>query len=106
MEARSAIQQLANGYGLPAVITENGTQPTDDSGETFLRPHLDALLGAMASGADVRGYFYWSLMDNYEWNHGLNEFKMGMFAVDPKTKTPLVSPLATGYGAIAVDNGF
>ena len=90
---------LANSYGLPAVITENGTQPGDDSGETFLRPHLQALLGAMDAGADVRGYFYWSLMDNYEWNHG-TALKFGMYAVDPDTKARTARPIADTYASI------
>ena len=45
----------------------------------------------MSRGADVRGYFYWTLMDNYEWNHGMT-MKLGLYAVDPldhsKTRTP------------------
>ena len=96
------VVNLANSYGLPSVITENGTQPTDDSGEVFLRPHLQALLGAMDAGADVRGYFYWSLMDNYEWNHG-TELKFGMYAVDPVTKARTARPIADTYASIIKD---
>jgi beta-glucosidase len=36
---------------------------------------------ARKEGVDVRGYFYWTFMDNYEWNHGMN-IRMGMYAVD------------------------
>ena len=39
----------------------------------------------IARRADVRGYFYWTLMDNYEWNHGMT-VKLGLYAVDPATK--------------------
>jgi beta-glucosidase/6-phospho-beta-glucosidase/beta-galactosidase len=76
----------------PVIITENGTQdPNDDgSGGSYIVRHLTWLSRAMDEGVDVRGYFYWTLMDNYEWNHGMN-IRMGLFAVsatDPlKTRT-------------------
>lgn len=101
------VVMYAKSFGLPIIITENGTGDAKDKAlDGYLKPHLAQLHRAIADGAKVEGYFYWTLMDNYEWNHGLNEFKMGMFAVDPKSKTPVVSPLATGYGRIATDNGF
>jgi beta-glucosidase/6-phospho-beta-glucosidase/beta-galactosidase len=86
-------------YGVPVMITENGTQPTDESGDVFLRPHLQALLRAMSDGADVRGYFYWSLMDNYEWNHGM-DMRFGMYAVDPDTKARTLRPIGETYAEI------
>jgi beta-glucosidase len=88
--------RLGGEYGLPMVITENGTTPTEASADTFLRPHLRALLGAMGEGADVRGYLYWSLIDNYEWNHGM-DLRFGMFEVDPATKARTERPIATAY---------
>ncbi|MSP55564.1 MAG: glycoside hydrolase family 1 protein [Myxococcales bacterium] len=84
-EGLADVVRIANSYGVPAVVTENGTQPTETAGDDFLRPHLSALLGAMDGGADVRGYFYWTLVDNYEWNHGMS-FTFGMYALDPDTK--------------------
>lgn len=71
-------------YGKPVIISENGTQdPNDDgTGPAFLVPHLTWLQRAVRDGADVRGYFYWTLIDNYEWNHGSN-WRMGLYAVDP-----------------------
>jgi beta-galactosidase len=69
--------------GLPAIITENGaTDPDDDgSGGKFIVANLRAVADALADGADVRGYFYWTLTDNYEWNHGM-DIRMGLYAVD------------------------
>lgn len=95
-EGIADVVNLANSYGLPAVITENGTEPTDESGDTFLRPHLSALLGAIDAGADVRGYYYWSLTDNYEWNHGMS-MTFGMYAVDLTTKARTPKPMAATY---------
>ena len=51
-------------------------------------------------------HLVWMRADNYEWNHGVVPYKMGLFAVDQKTKTPIVTPMATGYGAMATANGF
>lgn len=58
----------------PVYITENGYSTygglDDDDRISYLRKYLDAMLDAMVDGADVRGYFYWSLMDNFEWMEG------------------------------------
>ena len=69
--------------GLPAIITENGVpDPGDDgTGPRYLVENLRELALAIEGGADVRGYFYWTLMDNFEWNHGMDE-RMGLYAVD------------------------
>jgi beta-glucosidase len=73
------------GYDLPVYITENGTA---DSGDvlrsTFLVDHLDVLARAIAGGLDVRGYFHWSLIDNFEWNSGFCP-KFGLYRIDPAT---------------------
>ena len=93
------VVQLGAEYGVPMMITENGTQPTAESGDTFLRPHLAALLRAISDGADVRGYFYWSLLDNYEWNHGM-DMRFGMYEVDIVTKARTLRPIGETYAAI------
>ncbi|MFZ5472291.1 MAG: family 1 glycosylhydrolase [Myxococcota bacterium] len=83
----------AHGYGLPSIITENGTPDPHDDGTapSYLTRHLLWLQRALADGADVRGYFYWSLIDNYEWNHGVG-MRFGLYAVDAtdpmKKRTP------------------
>jgi beta-glucosidase len=56
---------------LPIYVTENGISETDDSRRVaFYAKHLVALRAAQEAGADVRGYFAWSLLDNYEWAEG------------------------------------
>lgn len=99
-------------FNLPVIITENGTPDPDDDGTapSYLVRHLQWLSRAMDDGVDVRGYFYWSLMDNYEWNHGM-DMRFGMYAVDEhdpmKTRKPrrTVSTFAaiTKAGAIPDD---
>ncbi|CAN7328174.1 GH1 family beta-glucosidase [Rhizobacter sp. LjRoot28] len=78
-------------YNLPPVyITENGYAGADRlvAGKVedtqrieYVRTHLEALQQAMEAGVDVRGYFYWSLFDNYEWNSGYAK-RFGLVHVD------------------------
>ena len=53
----------------------------------------------MAGGADVRGYFYWSWVDNYEWNHGM-AMQFGLNALDPVTKARAPRDVFTRYQEI------
>jgi len=70
------------GYGLPLVVTENGiADAADRTRADFLRRTLAALDRARAEGVDVRGYFHWTLYDNFEWADGY-EGRFGLYAVD------------------------
>jgi beta-glucosidase len=94
--------KLKGEYELPPIyITENGMARTDrlENGQVsdperieFVQRHLAALQDAMAQGVDVRGYFYWSLLDNFEWNSGYTK-RFGMVHVDYETqqRTPKAS---------------
>lgn len=75
------VRQFWADYQKPICITENGmaSAPGVDRGD-FLRSHLESLAQAIRAGADVRGYFHWSLMDNYEW--GSYKPKFGLFSRD------------------------
>ncbi len=97
--------KAAVSYGVPVYITENGTNDPngDETGPRFLVNHLYWLLQAINEGADVRGYFYWTHTDNYEWNHG-TAFKMGMFSYDPQTKERKAKLNASVYSEIAGQN--
>jgi beta-glucosidase len=80
--------------GLPIMITENGAafdDAVDEAGGVhdadridFLRQHVEAVGQAMDAGVDVRGYFVWSLMDNFEWSHGFS-LRFGLLRVDYET---------------------
>ncbi|MFJ4711801.1 GH1 family beta-glucosidase [Streptomyces sp. NPDC088785] len=79
----------------PLVVTENGCayDGLDDQDRiAFLDGHLRALHRAIESGADVRGYFVWSLMDNFEWAEGFTK-RFGLVHVDYATqrRTPKAS---------------
>ncbi len=72
--------------GCPIYITENGiADARDDRRELFIRRYLYAMSRAMQEGCDVRGYFYWSLLDNFEWAEGY-DMKFGLYEVDFKTQ--------------------
>ena len=69
-------------YGLPLYITEHGAASRDENFRIRdLTDHLHQLHGAMSSGANVRGFFYWSLLDNFEWQFGYTK-KFGLVSVD------------------------
>jgi beta-glucosidase len=82
--------------GVPLLITENGAAFADEPGPDgvvhdqdridYLRTHLAAVRRAMAAGVDVRGYFVWSLMDNFEWAWGYSK-RFGVVHVDYPTGT-------------------
>ncbi len=78
---------LALAYlGRPLYVTENGVFDNEDTVRpAFLRDHVSAVHAARRAGADVRGYFHWSLVDNFEWAEGWST-RFGLFAVDPRTQ--------------------
>jgi beta-glucosidase/6-phospho-beta-glucosidase/beta-galactosidase len=77
----AAVLNTAASYGRPIYITENGLADADDDKRpAYLVQHLAVLEQAIADGVDVRGYFHWSLMDNFEWASGYFP-KFGLYSV-------------------------
>jgi beta-glucosidase len=71
---------------LPLYVTENGMSEDDDTRRVdYYDGHLNAVLAAQKQGADVRGYFAWSLLDNYEWAEGYRS-RFGIVHVDYETQ--------------------
>ncbi len=97
---------LQRKFRLPIYITEHGAaSPDENFRERDLRENLAAMHAAMADGADVRGFFYWSLLDNFEWQFGYTK-KFGLLAVDfADAKLPrTMKPLAKVYAQICREN--
>lgn len=93
------VLKYASKLRIPLIITENGIATSDDFKKIlFIKAHLKILRDAITSGIDVKGYFYWSLIDNYEWFVGLNA-KFGLFRVDEKTfkREPTLSAAFYAY---------
>jgi len=92
---RDTILEVAKNYGLPIYVTENGLggydKPNesgaivDDNRIAYLRAYIGAMNEAAAAGADVRGYFVWSLLDNFEWDSGY-KMRFGITYVDYPTQ--------------------
>jgi beta-glucosidase len=83
-------------YGRPMYVTESGCAyeqwPDDPDRIAYLSGHVEAVRAAIAKGADVRGYFVWSIMDNFEWTEGYTK-RFGLVHVDFDTqvRTPRAS---------------
>jgi beta-glucosidase len=91
---------------VPIVVTENGAA-FDDVPDTdgfvadhdrteYLRRHVDAVAKAVQQGADVRGYFAWSLLDNFEWAFGYDK-RFGIVRVDYRTQERIPKQSALWY---------
>ena len=94
----------AAGLGKPLHVTENGMATLDDAARTLhLRAHLERVARAIHDGIDVRGYFYWSLMDNFEWAEGYARH-FGLVAVDRQTLDRTPRPTAFAYRDIIAAN--
>ncbi|MFI1467174.1 GH1 family beta-glucosidase [Streptomyces wuyuanensis] len=95
---------------LPLMITENGAafddyvnpegEVNDPDRIAYLQGHLAAVHRAIGAGADVRGYFLWSLLDNFEWGYGYSK-RFGAVYVDYPTGKRIPKASARWYGGVA-----
>lgn len=105
---------LSERYNVPLYITENGIANTDwiaRDGKVhdpqridFTAAYLDALRRASTEGVDIRGYFHWSLMDNFEWAEGYNP-RLGLIYVDYSNQKRLLKDSADWYARVISSNG-
>ncbi len=100
---RQVLNELRR-YGKPVYVTENGIATKDDSRrETYLTEVLGNVRAAIQDGVDVRGYFHWTNMDNFEWARGYGQH-FGLIAVDRKTLDRTIKPSGRLYARIAAAN--
>jgi beta-glucosidase len=101
---REALVDLKR-FGRPVYVTESGLATADDAWrQRFLRDYLGEVHKAITEdGVDVRGYFYWTAMDNFEWAHGYR-MKFGLIDVDRKTLERRPKPSAGVYARMAAAN--
>jgi beta-glucosidase len=111
---RSLLARLAERYEPPAIyVTENGAAfddpppvdglVRDPERVTFLRDHFAAALDAIAAGVPLRGYFVWSLLDNFEWSHGYSR-RFGVVHVDHGTQARTIKESARFLARVARAN--
>lgn len=101
-------------YEVPLYVTENGAAYDDRPGDdgrvvdddriAFLDAHLRAAGRALAAGVDLRGYFAWSLLDNFEWSHGYSQ-RFGLHRVDYATMARIPKASADWYRATIAGGG-
>lgn len=101
-------------YQLPLYITENGMschdivskdgRVHDPNRITYLDKYLSALQRAADDGVDVRGYFEWTFLDNFEWSRGYSE-RFGLVYVDFQTQKRIVKDSAYWYQKVIETNG-
>lgn len=73
-------------------VTENGIATADDTRrQAFIRTALEGVQRCVADGIPVKGYFHWSLLDNFEWQKGY-AMTFGLIAVDRSTQKRTVKP--------------
>lgn len=88
-------------YGLPVWVLENGIDDRrGDRRPAFIHQHLAELLAARAQGVDVRAYFHWSLLDNFEWLEAWGP-RFGLFRVDRETLKRTPTPACEYYKRVA-----
>lgn len=89
--------ETARRYGKPLVVTENGLATLSEQKKIrYFREHITQMRRAMADGADIRGYFAWTLVDNYEWQEGWGS-TFGLAHLDPRTKERVIEPSGRWY---------
>ena len=91
------IRRVGNRYGKPMMVTENGIATRNDAKRvSYMQDHLAAIGRAIRDGYDVRGYFSWSLADNYEWHYGYKAL-FGLSKMNPQTYERELKPSAYFY---------
>jgi beta-glucosidase len=109
------LQRVGRDYPkLPIYVTENGAAfydyidpeggVDDDERIDFLDRHFRAAHDAVQSGVDLRGYFVWSLLDNFEWAFGYSK-RFGLIFVDYATQTRTLKKSAAWYAEVIRNNG-
>jgi beta-glucosidase len=92
------------GGALPLIVTENGIGTTDDEQRIdYVRQALEGVLDVIAEGVDVRGYTYWSLLDNFEWALGYRP-RFGLVNVDRTNFARTAKPSAAWLSSVAATN--
>jgi beta-glucosidase len=98
------VRRTATFTGLPVVVTENGIGTEDDADRIrYVYEALQGVQRCLVDGVDLRGYFVWSLLDNFEWGHGYGP-KFGLHSVDRTTFERRPKPSAGWFGSMAGAN--
>jgi beta-glucosidase len=102
--AEASIRHAIEVTGCPVYVTENGIGTDDDEQRVrYLRDSLAGVARTIDEGLDVRGYFHWSLMDNFEWAFGYR-MRFGIVGVDRATQQRSIKPSARWLSEVIRSN--
>ena len=94
----------AQHYHLPVMVTENGVEDsTDQLRPRYLVEHIHQIWRAVNFNWPVKGYFHWSLVDNFEWERGWTQ-RFGLWGLDEKTQARIRRPSVDLYASICKQN--
>jgi beta-glucosidase len=95
----------ARQFDVPIYVTENGVEDSDDHlRPRYLVEHLEQVWRAANYNFRVKGYYYWSLLDNFEWERGWSQ-RWGLWELDKETQARIRRPSVDLYSAICRENG-
>jgi beta-glucosidase len=95
----------ARQFNAPLIVTENGVEDADDRMRPrYLAEHIHQVWRAVNYNWGIKGYFHWSLVDNFEWERGWSQ-RFGLWELDEKTQARRKRPSADLYAAICRENG-
>ena len=95
----------AHRYNLPILVTENGVEDTTDTlRPRYLAEHLHQVWRAANFNWRIKGYFHWSLVDNFEWERGWTQ-RFGLWGLNPDTQERIRRPSVDLYSEICHENG-
>jgi beta-glucosidase len=96
----NVLRYVSSKVDVPLIVTENGIATDDDSQRIeFVQTSLKGVQNCLDDGIDIRGYFYWSLLDNFEWVYGYKPH-FGLVNVDLKTQKRSVKPSMKFYKGV------
>lgn len=99
------VLMAAKQYQLPVYILENGlADHQDQQRQIFITEHLKIIHRAISDGCPVKGYFHWSLLDNFEWKWGFTP-RFGLYSVDYHSLERRARPSSRRYAQICKNNG-
>lgn len=100
------VLRYASKLNVPLIITENGIATKDSQKKIrFMKKHIDVIERCIKQGMDIRGYFYWSLIDNYEWLQGLDA-RFGLYKVNFETLERIPTNAAAYYSYMIKNRKF
>ncbi len=104
-DGMNAALKWAHQFDLPIYITENGVEDAEDTmRRAYLLQHLRKVWDAANSNWQVKGYFHWSQVDNFEWERGWSQ-RFGLWGIDPETQERTRRRSVDLYSAICKANG-